>query len=147
MMDYIPYINDNEIYTCPVEEDVKAIEYNVTNTKEQDELTSMSVNCKDLTARPARHDVVSRSVVHLGKMSPQHWKLTNNKTCPRNIHMRSIQWQERPHQCTTMFKKQSTKGANNNNKLSNILCIILMIITIVAIIIGSYYAIASLLKQ
>ena len=52
-----------------------------------------------------------------------------------------------PHQCTTMFKKQSTKGANNNNKLSNILCIILIIITIVAIIIGSYYAIASLLKQ
>ena len=147
MMDYIPYINNNEVYTCPVEEDVKAIKYNENNSMEQDELTSKPVQCKDLTARPARHDVVSRTGAHLGKMSPQQWKLINNKTCPRNINMRSIQWQERPHQCTTMFKKQSTKGANNNNKLSNILCIILIIIAIVAIIIGSYYAIASLLKQ
>ena len=69
-MDYTPYINDNEIYTCTVEEDIKAIEYNETNAKEQDELTSKSMECKDLTARPARHDVVSGSVVHLGKMSP-----------------------------------------------------------------------------
>ena len=106
MMDYIPYINNNEVYTCPVEEDVKAIKYNENNSMEQDvkaieynetnsigkdELTSKSVECKDLTARPARHDVVSRSVAHLGKMSPQHWKLTNNKKCPRNINMRSIQ--------------------------------------------------------
>ena len=146
-MDYIPYPWDDEVYPLPMEQDVKAIEYNETNSIGKDELTSKSVECKDLTARPARHDVVSRTGAHLGKMSPQQWKLINNKTCPRNINMRSIQWQERPHQCTTMFKKQSTKGANNNNKLSNILCIILIIIAIVAIIIGSYYAIASLLKQ
>ena len=146
-MDYMPYSWEDEIYQCPVGQDVKAIEYNETNSIEQDELTSKSVKCKDLTARPARHDVVSRTGAHLGRMSPQQWKLTNNKTCPRNINMRSIQWKERPHQCTTMFTKQSTGGANNNNKVSNILCIILIIITIVAIIIGSYYAIASLLKQ
>ena len=73
-------MHQDEIYTCPVEEDVKAIKYNETNAKEQDELTSISVEFKDLTARPARYDVVSRSVAHLGKMSPQHSKLTNDST-------------------------------------------------------------------
>ena len=146
MMDYIPYINNNEVYTCPVEEDVKAIKYNENNSMEQDELTSKPVQCKDLTARPARHDVVSRSVAHLGKMSPQHWKLTNNKTCPRNIHMRSIQWKEIPHQSTTHFMKRPQEGANNN-KLSNILFVLIWIAIFIAIIIGIYYAITSYLKQ
>ena len=146
-MDYVPYSWEDEIYIRPMEQDVKAIEYNETNSIGKDELTSKSVECKDLTARPARHDVVSRTGAHLGRMSAQQWKLTNNKTCPRNINMRSIQWKERPHQCTTMFKKQSAEGTNNNNKLSNILCIILWIVIFIAIIVGSYYAIASYLKQ
>ena len=60
-MDYIPYPWDDEVYPLPMEQDVKAIEYNETNSTEKDELTSKSVECKDLTARPARHDVVSRT--------------------------------------------------------------------------------------
>ena len=147
MMDYIPYSWDDEIYTCPEEQDMKAIEYQEINSMEHDELTSKSVECKDPTARPARHEVVSRTGTHLGTMPPHLWRMINNKTCPRNINMRSIQWKERPHQCTTMFEKQSTEGTNNNNKLSNILCIILWIVIFIAIIVGSYYAIASYLKQ
>ena len=113
---------------------------------EQDELTSKSVECKDPTASPARHDVVSRSVAHLGKMSPQHWKPTNNKTCPRNINMRSIKWKEIPHQSATHFMKRAQEGANNN-KLSNILFILIWIAILIAIIIGIYYEITSYLRQ
>ena len=145
-MDYVPYSWEDEIYICPMEQDVKAIEYNETNSMEQDELTSKSVECKDLTARPARHDVVSRSVAHIGKMSPQHWKLTNNKTCPRNINIRSIQWKDIPHQNTTHFMKRPQEGANNN-KLSNILFVLIWIAIFIALIIGIYYAINSYLRQ
>ena len=113
-MDYMPYSWDDETYTLPVEEDIKAIEYKEINSMEQDELTSKSVECKDPTASPARHDVVSRTVAHLGRMPLHQWRIKNNKTCPRNINMRSIQWEKGPHHSTTMFKKQPTGGANNN---------------------------------
>lgn len=142
----MPYSWDDETYTLPVEEDMKAIEYKEINSMEQDELTSKSVECKDPTARSARHDVVSRTVADLGRMPLQQWRMKNNKTYPRNTNMRSIQWEKGPHQCTTMFKKQPTEGANNN-KLPKIISIIIYIATIVAIITGIYYGITSYLKQ
>ena len=146
MMDYIPYSWDDEIYTCPEEQDMKAIEYQEINSMEHDELTSKSVECKDPTARPARHEVVSRTGTHLGTMPPHLWRMINNKTCPKNINMRSIQWKERPHQCTTKFKKRPTEGANNN-KLYSILVTIISIIMIIAIITSIYYALTAYLKQ
>ena len=41
MMDYIPYSWDDEIYTCPEEQDMKAIEYQEIDSMEHDELTSV----------------------------------------------------------------------------------------------------------
>ena len=105
--------------------------------------------CTGLTARPARHDVVSRAVECLGAM-PQV------KTLQRDIHLKSIlkngrpHWprqphhgNDRPHQCKAMLRKRPKIGAQSN-QCSYLGCIIITLIITTVITSITYFIIRTI---
>ena len=114
-----------------------------------DDITPQSMICTGLTARPARHDVVSRAVECLGAM-PQV------KTLQRDIHLKSIlkngrphwpqqphQGNDRPHQCKTMLRKRPKIGAQGN-QCSYLGCIIITLIITTVITSITYFIITTI---
>ena len=133
----------------PDEQDRKTVQYNITKSMTNDDITPQSMICTGLTARPARHDVVSRAVECLGAM-PQV------KTLQRDIHLKSIlkngrpHWprqphhgNDRPHQCKAMLRKRPKIGAQGN-QCSYLGCIIITIIITTVITSITYFIITTI---
>ena len=133
------------------EQDRKTVQFNITKSMKNDDITPQSMICTGLTARPARHDVVSRAVECLGAM-PQV------KTLQRDIHLKSIlkngrpHWpqqphhrNDRPHQCKAMLRKRPKIGAQGN-QCSYLGCIIITLIITTVITSITYFIITTMNK-
>ena len=141
-MEIIPYPWDDDTYSVSVEQNqqvTQSMEYEAPQSQ------SKSVAVMAPTAIPARHDVITRTAKHLGKV-PLQWKMTNNIKIPGNNRLQSLHWKEGPTRCKAAIKQQQTKGTNKIR--DNIIPIIICLVPVFALLtVFLYYMITYMFNQ